>query len=79
MPEGILLITQRITKYPVLVERIIKNTEGKESILLPVVLVLYTVSGMFITALGSVNTLTCRVNTESFQIMSKLCVQCRVV
>lgn len=52
MPEGILLITQRITKYPVLVERIIKNTEGKESILLPVVLVLYTVSGMFITALG---------------------------
>ncbi|XP_060729635.1 rho guanine nucleotide exchange factor 18a [Tachysurus vachellii] len=28
IPEGILLITQRITKYPVLVERIIKNTEG---------------------------------------------------
>ncbi|XP_076828079.1 rho guanine nucleotide exchange factor 18a [Brachyhypopomus gauderio] len=27
IPEGILLITQRITKYPVLVERIIKNTE----------------------------------------------------
>uniref|UniRef100_A0AAY5EYE2 Rho/rac guanine nucleotide exchange factor (GEF) 18a n=1 Tax=Electrophorus electricus TaxID=8005 RepID=A0AAY5EYE2_ELEEL len=27
VPEGILLITQRITKYPVLVERIIKNTE----------------------------------------------------
>ncbi|XP_072544632.1 rho guanine nucleotide exchange factor 18a [Salminus brasiliensis] len=27
MPEGILLITQRITKYPVLVERLIKNTE----------------------------------------------------
>ncbi|MCI4377764.1 hypothetical protein PGIGA_G00207030 [Pangasianodon gigas] len=28
IPEGILLITQRITKYPVLVERIIKNTEA---------------------------------------------------
>ncbi|XP_060783131.1 rho guanine nucleotide exchange factor 18a isoform X2 [Neoarius graeffei] len=28
VPEGILLITQRITKYPVLVERIIKNTEA---------------------------------------------------
>lgn len=29
VPEGILLITQRITKYPFLVERLIKNTEGK--------------------------------------------------
>ncbi|KAI4894946.1 hypothetical protein NFI96_015616, partial [Prochilodus magdalenae] len=28
VPEGILLITQRITKYPVLVERLIKNTEA---------------------------------------------------
>ncbi|TSL47676.1 Rho guanine nucleotide exchange factor 18 [Bagarius yarrelli] len=28
VPEGILLITQRITKYPVLLERIIKNTEA---------------------------------------------------
>lgn len=28
VPEGILLITQRITKYPVLVERLLKNTEG---------------------------------------------------
>uniref|UniRef100_A0A8B9HPW9 Rho/rac guanine nucleotide exchange factor (GEF) 18a n=1 Tax=Astyanax mexicanus TaxID=7994 RepID=A0A8B9HPW9_ASTMX len=27
VPEGILLVTQRITKYPVLVERLIKNTE----------------------------------------------------
>ncbi|XP_065133099.1 rho guanine nucleotide exchange factor 18a [Paramisgurnus dabryanus] len=27
IPESILLITQRITKYPVLIERIIKNTE----------------------------------------------------
>lgn len=26
--ECILLVTQRITKYPVLVERIIQNTEG---------------------------------------------------
>lgn len=26
--ECILLVTQRITKYPVLVERIIHNTEG---------------------------------------------------
>lgn len=29
MPACVLLVTQRITKYPVLVERIIKNTEGK--------------------------------------------------
>lgn len=28
MQECILLVTQRITKYPVLVERIIQNTEG---------------------------------------------------
>lgn len=28
MPECILLVTQRITKYPVLVERILSNTEG---------------------------------------------------
>ena len=26
--ECILLVTQRITKYPVLVERILQNTEG---------------------------------------------------
>ena len=29
IPECFLLVTQRITKYPVLVERIIQNTEGK--------------------------------------------------
>lgn len=28
VPECILLVTQRITKYPVLVERILSNTEG---------------------------------------------------
>lgn len=28
MTECILLVTQRITKYPVLVERILNNTEG---------------------------------------------------
>lgn len=28
VPECILLVTQRITKYPVLVERILHNTEG---------------------------------------------------
>lgn len=28
MQECILLVTQRITKYPVLVERLIQNTEG---------------------------------------------------
>lgn len=28
VPECILLVTQRITKYPVLVERILLNTEG---------------------------------------------------
>jgi hypothetical protein len=27
--ECVLLVTQRITKYPVLVERILQNTEGK--------------------------------------------------
>lgn len=31
VPECFLLVTQRITKYPVLVERIIQNTEGKIS------------------------------------------------
>lgn len=31
MQECILLVTQRITKYPVLVERIIQNTEGREA------------------------------------------------
>ncbi|XP_068089867.1 rho guanine nucleotide exchange factor 18-like isoform X2 [Hyperolius riggenbachi] len=30
VPECILLVTQRITKYPVLVERIIRNSEGTE-------------------------------------------------
>lgn len=29
MQECILLVTQRITKYPVLVERLIQNTDGK--------------------------------------------------
>lgn len=28
VPECILLVTQRITKYPVLLERILHNTEG---------------------------------------------------
>lgn len=31
IPEYFLLVTQRITKYPVLVERIIQNTEGQIS------------------------------------------------
>lgn len=31
IPECFLLVTQRITKYPTLVERIIQNTEGKKS------------------------------------------------
>lgn len=31
IPECFLLVTQRITKYPILVERIIQNTEGKTS------------------------------------------------
>lgn len=31
MTECILLVTQRITKYPVLVERILNNTEGPHS------------------------------------------------
>ena len=31
--ECILLVTQRITKYPVLVERIIQNTEGMPALL----------------------------------------------
>lgn len=29
IPECFMLVTQRITKYPILVERIIQNTEGK--------------------------------------------------
>lgn len=29
IPECFLLVTQRITKYPVLLERLIQNTEGK--------------------------------------------------
>ena len=33
MQECILLVTQRITKYPVLVERIIQNTEGMPALL----------------------------------------------
>lgn len=33
MQECILLVTQRITKYPVLVERIIQNTEGAPPLL----------------------------------------------
>lgn len=33
VPACVLLVTQRITKYPVLVERIIKNTEGKGDLL----------------------------------------------
>lgn len=28
VPECILLVTQRITKYPVLIERILKNSKG---------------------------------------------------
>lgn len=28
IPECFMLVTQRITKYPILVERIIQNTEG---------------------------------------------------
>lgn len=31
IPECFLLVTQRITKYPVLVERLMHNTEGKLS------------------------------------------------
>lgn len=34
--ECILLVTQRITKYPVLVERILQNTEGRRCPALPV-------------------------------------------
>lgn len=30
IPECFLLVTQRITKYPILVERIIHNTEGEK-------------------------------------------------
>lgn len=30
VPECILLVTQRITKYPVLIERILKNSKGNE-------------------------------------------------
>lgn len=29
IPECFMLVTQRITKYPILVERIMQNTEGK--------------------------------------------------
>ena len=35
IPECFLLVTQRITKYPVLVERIIQNTEGKAMLVSP--------------------------------------------
>lgn len=31
IPECILLVTQRITKYPVLLERILQYTEGQSS------------------------------------------------
>lgn len=31
IPECILLVTQRITKYPVLLERILQYTEGRSS------------------------------------------------
>lgn len=34
IPECILLVTQRITKYPVLLERILQYTQGKSSIAL---------------------------------------------
>lgn len=32
VPECILLVTQRITKYPVLLERVLSNTEGQASV-----------------------------------------------
>lgn len=34
IPECFLLVAQRITKYPVLLERLIQNTEGKVSSLI---------------------------------------------
>lgn len=35
IPECILLVTQRITKYPVLVERILQYTKGERLLLGP--------------------------------------------
>lgn len=35
MPEFILLVTQRITKYPVLLERILHYTQGTSAPLWP--------------------------------------------
>lgn len=35
MPEFILLVTQRITKYPVLLERILQYTQGMSASLWP--------------------------------------------
>lgn len=33
IPDRFLLVAQRITKYPVLVERILQNTEGETFLL----------------------------------------------
>lgn len=43
IPEYFLLVTQRITKYPVLIERIIQNTKGKVSPLLHLQVIVFTV------------------------------------
>lgn len=48
MTECILLVTQRITKYPVLVERMLSNTEGpRPSVPSPLLEIIWPHSGMF--------------------------------
>lgn len=47
IPECILLVTQRITKYPVLLERIVQHTEGQSSAALYWLQTGITVNGAF--------------------------------
>lgn len=53
MTECILLVTQRITKYPVLVERMLSNTEGPPpSFTSPLLEMTWPYSGMFLTSIS---------------------------